>query len=458
VRARKVPPQEFFQEVAPGFAVSPAEGAACGSLVEQVYFGFLSDGGKMHRRSITVLTLAVCFAALSTQAQSSSVPVATGQQETTTVAAPAKNDYSKPETWLCRAVSGDACTADLSTTVIAANGKLTRESWSADPKPPVDCFYVYPTVSTEPSGNSDMNAGPAEKAVVRIQFARFGSVCRLFAPIYRQVTLTALRAAATGNPIRVDRALAYNDVLDAWNYYLNHDNQGRGVILIGHSQGANVLANLIKQEIDGKPVQARIISAMLIGSNVAVPEGKDVGGAFQQMPLCRAATQTGCVITYVSFRANVPPPANSRFGRVAGEHMMAGCTNPAALGGGSGELHAYLTTRGGIVDVGMGESKPWVTPPQTIETPFVSVPGMLTSECVFDKSGSYLAVTVHGDPAGPRASDIPGDVVVNGNVLTDWGLHLIDMPEAMGNLIEIARQESKAYLEKAGGKSKAEKM
>jgi len=130
----------------------------------------------------------------------------------------------------------------------------------------------------------------SQRGVVRIQFARFASVCRPFAPIYRQVTLTALRAAATGNPIRVDRALAYNDVLDAWNYYLTHDNQGRGVILIGHSQGANVLANLIKQEIDGKPVQSRIISAMLIGSNVAVPEGKDVGGAFQQMPLCRAAT------------------------------------------------------------------------------------------------------------------------------------------------------------------------
>jgi hypothetical protein len=63
-------------------------------------------------------------------------------------------------------------------------------------------------------------------------------------------------------------------------------------------------------------------------------------------------------------------------------------------------------------------------------------------------------VSVHSDPAGPRASDIPGDVVVNGNVLTDWGLHLIDMPEAMGNLIDIARQESKAYLAPAGAKAK----
>ncbi len=406
----------------------------------------------MQQRSIA-LFLVVCFSALSVRAQSSA-PAATQEQQKTAAAAPTKNDYSKAETWLCRPGREDACTVDLSTTIIAAGGKLTRESWSADPKPAIDCFYVYPTVSTEPSGNSDMNAGTAEKSVVKIQFARFASVCRPFAPIYRQVTLSALRAALAGNPLPVDRALAYNDVLDAWNYYLAHDNQGRGVILIGHSQGANVLANLIKQEIDGKPVQSRIISAMLLGSNVAVPEGKGVGGAFQQMPLCRAATETGCVITYVSFRANVPPPANSRFGRVQGEHMTAGCTNPAALGGGSGELHAYLTTRGSLVDVDMGGPKPWVTPPQPIETPFVSLPGMLTSECVYDKNGSYLAVTVHGDPAGPRAGDIPGDVVVNGNVLADWGLHLIDVQEAMGNLIDIARRESKAYLASAGTKAR----
>ena len=78
-----------------------------------------------------------------------------------------------------------------------------------------------------------------------------------------------------------DRALAYNDIVDAWHYYLQHDNDGRGVVLIGHSQGSGVLTQLIRDEIDGKPVQSTIVSALLLGTNVAVPRGKDVGGAFQ---------------------------------------------------------------------------------------------------------------------------------------------------------------------------------
>jgi hypothetical protein len=356
-----------------------------------------------------------------------------------------KNDYGDGKTWLCRPGRQDACAVDLTTTVVVANGKLARETWTSNPNAPIDCFYVYPTVSNDPTPNSDMEAGPEELSVIKSQFARFASQCRVYAPLYRQITLTALRAGIAGKPMAIDRALAYNDVVDAWKYYLEHDNKGRGVVLIGHSQGSGVLTQLIRNEIDGKPVQSRLVSALLLGWNLAVPRGKDVGGAFQHIPLCHSASQTGCVITYASFRATAPPPANSRFGRVPGEDMVSSCTNPAALGGGSGELHAYLASTGR----GNGASldpKPWVTPPQPINTPFVSVPGMLTAECVSNDKGTYLAITVHSDPAGPRTQDIVGDVVVGGQVLADWGLHLIDVNLAMGNLLDIVGQQSKAYL------------
>src|SRR5579863_2446905 len=183
----------------------------------------------------------------------------------------AKNDYSKGENWLCRPGRQDACAVNLTTTVISADGKLKRETWAANPNAPIDCFYVYPTVSTEPTGNSDMVPGPGEKGVVRAQFARFASKCQLYAPMYRQVTLSALRGQLTGNPIPADRALAFTDVLDAWNYYLEHDNKGRGVVLIGHSQGSFILTRLIHEEIDGKPVQARMVSAILPGATIDVP-------------------------------------------------------------------------------------------------------------------------------------------------------------------------------------------
>lgn len=400
----------------------------------------------MLRSVIIALALAASLASAGPAAAQSS-----NQSEPAATPAPAKNDYGDGKSWLCRPGRQDACAADMSATVVAANGKLTREKWSANANAPIDCFYVYPTVSNDPTPNSDMIAGPEEARVISAQFARFGSVCRVYAPLYRQVTLTALRAGIAGRPMTVDRTLAYRDVAEAWKYYLENDNKGRGVVLIGHSQGAGVLSQLIRNEIDGKPAQSRIVSALLLGTNVPVPKGKDVGGAFQHMPLCRSAKQMGCVIAYVSFRTNAPPPASSRFGRAQGENMVAACTNPAALGGGSGELHAYLSSRGRSLGAS-AEPLPWVTPAQPIDTPFVSVPGLLTAECVSNDKGSYLAITAHGNPADPRADDIVGDVVVNGQVQADWGLHLIDVHLAIGNLIDIVREQSKAYL--AIGKKK----
>jgi hypothetical protein len=373
-------------------------------------------------------------------------------------AAPAHNDYSKDDAWICRPGRQDSCAVDLDTTVITADGKMTIEKWSANPSAAIDCFYVYPTISPQATVNSDMTLEPEQKRVVRVQFARFGSQCRLYAPLYRQVTLGALRMMMTGTmtpeALEQARKLAYGDVLDAWHYYLEHDNHGRGVVLIGHSQGAGVLTHLIEEEIDGKAAQKQLISALLLGSNVPVRKGKDEEGAFQHIPLCHSAEQTGCVITYVSFRANAPPPEDSRFGTVKDPMMMVGCTNPAALGGGSGELHAYLAADDSEnILQGISSNQPaWVTPAAEIHTPFVSVPGMLTAKCADDVHGSYLAVTVHDDPAEARAHNIGGDLVVNGIVLADWGLHLIDVNLAMGNLVEVVGQEAKAYLKSASKK------
>jgi hypothetical protein len=350
-------------------------------------------------------------------------------------------DYNDGKNWLCRPGRQDSCAVDLTTTVVSAKGKLKREIWQADAKAKIDCFYVYPTVSLDATPNSDMTAGPEEHNVVLSQFARFGSQCRTFAPLYRQLTLTALRAGTAGRPMQADRMLGYNDVLNAWNYYLQHDNQGRGVVLIGHSQGSGVLTQLIRNEIDGKPIQKQLISAILMGTSLAVPKGQDVGGAFKNIPLCHSDKQIGCALAYASFRSTVPPPADSRFGRASGEGMMAACTNPAALGGGSAQLHSYLSSR----PRGEGAIPVW-TKDNKIDAPFVSVPGLLSAQCVDNGKFSYLEITVHGDPSDPRTDDIGGDVVANGQVQANWGLHLIDANLAMGNLVDLVRKQSKVYL------------
>jgi DUF3089 family protein len=366
---------------------------------------------------------------------------------------PKPNDYADGKAWLCRPGRNDGCAIDQTTTVVAANGTLTRETWAADPRAPIDCFYVYPTVSTDPTPNSDMTADPAELNVIRQQFARFGSKCLPYAPLYRQVTLAGLRRMlAPGGSTTLDRGVQYDDVRDAWNHYLQHDNKGRGVVLVAHSQGSFILNRLIREEIDGKPIQSRLVSAILLGTTLAVPKGKDVGGSFQHVPLCKSASQTGCVVTFASFRSTVPPPANTLFGKVPDPSMVAACTNPAALGGGSGELHAYLDKVGRTI-TSTTPPMPWVTPEQTIDTPWVSVPGLLTARCTSNENASgYLEVTVNGNPSDPRTDDITGDIGAGGNVLANWGLHLIDVNLAMGNLLDIVAQQTKAFTTKGGSR------
>ena len=365
---------------------------------------------------------------------------------------PASNDYSNAGSWLCRPGRHDACEVDLSTTIVSADGTLSREAWTADPNAPIDCFYAYPTVSTDPGEHSDMTADPAELNVIQQQFARFASRCRPYAPLYRQLTLAGLRRAlAAGGRVTLDSGLGYDDVRDAWKQYVEHDNQGRGFVLIGHSQGSYILAELIRQEIDGRPIQSRMVSAILPGMTIAVPRGKDVGGMFKNVPLCRSASQTGCVITYASYRSTVPPPDNTLFGKVADPAMTAACTNPAALADGSGQLHAYLS-RAGRTIIGTTAGKPWVTPERPIETPWVSVPGLLEAKCASNEHATYLEVTVLGNPSDPRVDDITGDIAANGQVQANWGLHLVDMNLAMGNLLDIVGQQAKAYAAKPSTK------
>lgn len=348
--------------------------------------------------------------------------------------------YSDPANWLCRPSKVDTpCDGSLDVTSVAADGSRTVEHVTRPEDPPIDCFYVYPTVSSDPAPNADLHPGPEEVLAVRNQAAPFGSTCRVFAPVYRQIPLAGLselgggKTTATAAGAPNPREVAYGDVADAWRYYLNHDNNGRGVVLIGHSQGTAHLTRLIREQIDPDPaVRALLVSAILLGGSVTVPEGADVGGDFASVPLCRSNTQVGCVITYASFRSTSPPPSDSYFGRPDSDGGVAGCTNPANLAGGPGELDPRFLT-----DNMSPYSDP--TKAEPITTPWFTMPGLLSAQCVQRNGLSYLEVTVHGDQPGPRVHDIGGDLT------PEWGLHIVDANIAMGNLVDVVTTQAKAY-------------
>ncbi len=364
----------------------------------------------------------------------------------------ARADYSNPALWLCKpGLATDHCKTNLDATIVGANGSLKKEAYKAAAKPEIDCFFVYPTVSLDPTWLSDWSPDKMEIDDVQLQFARFGSTCRTFAPLYRQFTLTALRVASGGAPPPGDRPTGavggYQDVVDAWNWYMANENKGRGVVLIGHSQGAGLISRLIAAEIEGKPVEKQFISGVILGSTVLVPEGKDTGGTFKSIPLCRADNQTGCVITYSSFRDTFGPAPTSNFGK-GRNGMKAACNNPANLATGKGEPDSYFLTQGFLNGSG-GQTPPWTNPSKAISTRFVKTPGLVTTTCVSKGDFSYLEMSVNADPADPRTDEVKGEVQRPTGPDGNWGLHLIDVDHSMGDLVRIVKAQAKTYKAKA---------
>ncbi|MDO8297613.1 MAG: DUF3089 domain-containing protein [Caulobacter sp.] len=357
---------------------------------------------------------------------------------------PAAPDYALGESWVCRPGRQDACAIDLSAETVGPRGARTLPA-PRRPEPKIDCFYLYPTISEAPSINAPITFTEAEARVVRLQLAQLGSVCRLYVPLYRQLTLEDMKRRAAGQPTPAGAApLTEADAAAAWTYYLEHDNQGRGFVLIGHSQGSVLLEPLIAGSIDGKPLQARLVSAILPGSFVLAPTGADVGGTFKAIPACRAAGQIGCVVVFNSFHLPGPPVGfPSRFG-----DQQALCTNPAALAGGRGRLEPLLATNGEMIIPPFGVQGPmWKALGAKAGTPYFRPETPLYAECRDDDRGIYLAV-FEGDG---DAWSLGGGWVQDGVPQPDMGLHLIDLELTMGNLIDVVAAQAAAY--EAGGRA-----
>jgi hypothetical protein len=345
-------------------------------------------------------------------------------------------------TWLCKpGLSPDPCFGSLQTTVIDSSGQSRVENPPNAKKPKIDCFYVYPTVSDQKSVNADLSIDPEEIAVAQFQASRYSQRCRVFAPMYRQLTLQAI----SGAPLPPDAIpTAYSDVRAAWKEYMRRYNRGRGVVLIGHSQGSGMLEELIRQKIDPfKAARQQLVSAILLGGNVTVPQGRNVGGIFRHIPACRSARRTGCVIAFSTF--NQTPPDNALFGKpgaVSDFFGQAGrtdlqvlCTNPAALRGGSAPLHTLAPTITFPGTEGLGVKILYNGSPPTAPTPWVEPMDHYTGQCVQSNGANVLMIS---PIAGARQLTPVPDA--------SWGLHLADANIALGNLVDDVGTETKAFL------------
>ena len=353
-------------------------------------------------------------------------------------------NYANDSTWLCLPGRADICSTPLATTALSANGYGSNGKSEVAKDPPLDCFYVYPTVSNDQAMNSDLNPGREEKIATEAQFARFASVCRTYAPIYRQMTVAAVAAYAAGGDISQAAAIAYRDVLAAWRNYLATRNQGRPFVLIGHSQGSLMLQQLIAREIENKPaIAGRMKLAIIPGFDVLVPQGRLVGGTFKKTPLCSREDETGCVMTWTSFREKNVPPRNALFGVADKAGMTVGCVNPARPGSRDWVkldsywyAHSSYPVPGGPIQWSSEGAPP---------TPYLRTEGLVSGKCINDGQRGYLWIHTNSKAGEKWTDHIGGEVGMLGMFLPGWGMHLADVAEAQGDLIrrveEVGRKQ-----------------
>lgn len=337
--------------------------------------------------------------------------------------------------WLCGpGVASDPCRGDLTTRVYAPDGSSTVTRSEPAAAPGVDCFYVYPTVSNQLGPNATQAADPEVRSIATFQAQQFSSVCRVFAPLYRQVTAIGVTVASQTKDA-APYSVGYADVEEAFRAYVR-DNPGRGFVLLGHSQGSRILRALLHRVIEkDAALRARLVGAVIPGANALVNE-------FPAIPACTALGEKGCLVSYSTF--NETPPANARFGRTDTDPVGAAldlprgdvvCVDPAVLTGtplqslvpsapfapgliGTLTLAAY----GGV-------------PPTSPDTPWLTPQDHYTGACTRENGANVLKIAPVG---GARKLNPEPDAT--------WGTHVVDLNLPMGNLLTIVREQAKAYL------------
>jgi hypothetical protein len=351
--------------------------------------------------------------------------------------------------WLCHpGLADDPCEIPLATTVVGPGGGSSVRTPSRPPESEraVDCFYVYPTVvSDQATVNADQSRDPAIVSVAKYQAAAFSAGCRMFAPVYRQVTVAGVPAALLG--LGSSAQTAYADVLEAWQEYMARENHGRGVILIGHSQGSILLRRLITQEIDPRPAGRRaLVGAVLMGGQVTVRGGRTTGGDFQNVPLCTQRGQHGCVVAYSTYGAD---PSVAFFGDsstdlvsgIAGGPHGAGyqvaCTDPGALSGLAGPVGVTIPTEPfapGFISAGIAVTENGPVP--VAPTPWIEPPYRYSGACQTIRGAHIYRYHPVGSPER-QLNEFP----------PTWGTHLIDMNLGLERLTTIAQLQTRGWLE-----------
>jgi hypothetical protein len=236
---------------------------------------------------------------------------------------PPAADYASPAAWA--AWPGRPSAADDTP---AGGGAQDRQATAK-----ADVFFIHPTTYdiggtwNAAYDEGGMTGRGLDRGVLRGQASAFNGCCRVFAPRYRQAELAAFLREGPDGIAAI--GLAYADVLRAFDYYIAHENHGRPFIIASHSQGSVHAMRLLQERVIGTPLARRLVYAVIPGSSL--PEDIEARG----LPICRSATQTGCVVNWNSVKRGLDDQRrrdraliwlDGHYQPVAGRHVV--CVNP----------------------------------------------------------------------------------------------------------------------------------
>lgn len=350
-------------------------------------------------------------------------------------ASPAAADIEST-VWICKpGQADDLCAGTIDGTTLPPPGQSAQPlGYTRPDDAPIDCFYLYPTQSEQATPNANLDKDPPIRRVVVQQARMFSTVCDVYAPMYRQVTYSGDQSA-----YNADVETAYQSAKAGFEDYLHNYNDGRGFIMIGHSQGAAHTARLISELVDTNAnLRDGFVGAIAPGANISVPIGQPVGGSFANVPACTETGEYGCVVAYSTYFNDVPGPT-AEFSRLDYGYWIypqprpnpaqyeAMCVDPSDLDGGDNTLlplvnFDYLTT----------------APASETAGPWASAPEYYNAECKREGGAHWLNLGLVG-LAGETRPNIGALVTPSSNY------HVPELNLAEGNLLRIAQLQSDAY-------------
>jgi hypothetical protein len=273
---------------------------------------------------ITSLNYVFSLLLLSMAACTSTKPVGTFASQTR----PTAPDYSKPENWAALPEREDAA-----------------DGWAGNIKPDymgeeVDVFFLYPTIYTgsksyQTQWNAPIDLEKFNKAVdnspIKYQASIFNGVGRVYAPRYRQAHIKAYYSSDTASAKKAFE-LAYEDVKIAFQYYLEHYNKGKPIIIASHSQGTTHAAHLLKDFFDNTNLKNRLVVAYIVG--IPIPKNY-----LTNIPVCENENQTTCYCSWRTFETGHEPKKIALGNRIAVVNPLSWKTDetlaPASLNKGA---------------------------------------------------------------------------------------------------------------------------